>query len=158
MQPGARNPTDPAAAATAATGPLQRGATAAEAAAAAAVGGAVASAAAGGGGGGGGMSNAGRWTDNGQPLTLTEGRTVMDQVEQAIVARLRPSQAAAASAEGAAAGAAPAAGRPGEGGAAAGGGGGAGEVRPTGRRNPAGGRRLFFWQFGLGRCWFCGGR
>lgn len=42
------------------------------------------------------MSNEGRWTDNGQPLTPAEGRTVMpmmNQVEQAIVARLLPSQA-----------------------------------------------------------------
>lgn len=42
------------------------------------------------------MVNEGRWTDNGQPLTAAEGRTVMpmlEQVEQAVVARLLPSQA-----------------------------------------------------------------
>lgn len=60
----------------------------------------VAAAAAGGvvaaGGGGGRMANEGRWTDNGQPLTLAEGRTVLpmlDQAEQAIAARLLPSEA-----------------------------------------------------------------
>lgn len=79
---GARNPADPAAR-------RLQGGGAAAAAAAAAVGGVVAAA------GGGGMANEGRWTDNGQPLTPAEGRTVMpmlDQVEQAIVARLLPSQ------------------------------------------------------------------
>ena len=43
------------------------------------------------------MANEGRWTDNGQPLTAAEGRTVLpilEQVEQAIVTRLLPSQAA----------------------------------------------------------------
>lgn len=42
------------------------------------------------------MVNEGRWTDNGQPLTAAEGRTVtpmLEQVEQAIVARLLRSQA-----------------------------------------------------------------
>lgn len=119
VQPGARNPADPAAAGGGG-GRLQGGAEAA-------VGGAVAA-----GSGSGGMANEGRWTDNGQqPMPMP----MLDQMEQAIVARLRPSQAAAP-AEGAAAGArdAPAAGRPGEGAAAAGGGGGAGEVRPRGSR------------------------
>lgn len=48
------------------------------------------------GGGGPPMANEGRWTDNGQPLTAAEGRTVtpmLEQAEQAIVARLLRSQA-----------------------------------------------------------------
>lgn len=39
------------------------------------------------------MANEGRWTDNGQPLTAAEGRTVLpmlDQVELAVAARLLP--------------------------------------------------------------------
>lgn len=41
------------------------------------------------------MANEGRWTDNEQPLTAAEGRTVLSMLEQAevaIVARLLPSQ------------------------------------------------------------------
>lgn len=75
-----RNPADPAAAARRLQGGAAGSGAAATAAAAAA----------------GAMANEGRWTDNGQPLTAAEGRTVLpllDQVEQAIVARLLPSQA-----------------------------------------------------------------
>lgn len=46
------------------------------------------------GGSGPPMANEGRWTDNGQPLTAAEGRTVLpmlEQVEQAVIARLIPS-------------------------------------------------------------------
>ena len=70
-----------------ATRRLQSGAAGGDAAAAAA---AAASPA-------GALLNEGRWTDNGQPLTQAEGRTVLpllDQVEQAIVARLLPSRPA----------------------------------------------------------------
>lgn len=77
----------------------------------------------------GGMANEGRWTDNGQPLTPAEGRTVMpmmDQMEQAIVARLIPSQAVERTGAAAAGDADHAAG------AAAGTGGSAGEVRHRG--------------------------
>ncbi|CAM9634862.1 unnamed protein product, partial [Sphacelaria rigidula] len=45
------------------------------------------------GAGGPPMANEGRWTDNGQPLTAAEGRTVLpmlDQVELAVAARLLP--------------------------------------------------------------------
>lgn len=45
------------------------------------------------------MANEGRWTDNGQPLTAAEGRTVLpmlEQVEQAVGARLLPFRQAVA--------------------------------------------------------------
>lgn len=53
------------------------------------------------------MANEGRWTDNGQPLTAAEGRTVLpmlEQVQEAIVTRLLPSQAALERAQAAEAG------------------------------------------------------
>lgn len=86
LGPGlSRNPNDAAGsnrrgAGAAATGPAAAMAAAAAAAAAAAL---------------PPMANEGRWTDNGQPLTGAESRTVMpmlEQVEQAVTARLIPSQ------------------------------------------------------------------
>lgn len=85
---------------------------------------------------GGAMANEGRWTDNGQPLTAAEGRTVLpmlDQVEQAIVARLLPSPAVDRTR------------RPGGGAGGDGGGGGIGgeEVRNTQAGGVGGGGRRF---------------
>lgn len=49
------------------------------------------------------MTNEGRWTDNGQPLTVAEGRTVipmLEQVERAVTARLMPSNLVSSASQG----------------------------------------------------------